>query len=134
MMTGPEFRKARERAGFSYEDIAGLTGKSVETVAGWERGQGTIPRVLQHELRRLMPHMDIWDEVEERLKAAGYRPCEWAAQHAPITIKALHRHAALCATCAARDRIATELAQERRSPKHGLLARLAEMWHTVTGS
>lgn len=43
MITGDEIRRARERAGYSQEDLAAVLGVSVKTVNNWERGR-TVSR------------------------------------------------------------------------------------------
>jgi transcriptional regulator with XRE-family HTH domain len=122
MMTGSELRAARERTGFSLEAIAQMARASVDKVAEWELGAHPVPARLERELREILRQMDIADEVERRLIAAGFAKCAWLEQQKDLTLAAFAEHARTCSSCAERDRIAAEFLE--RDTARGLIPRV----------
>jgi len=122
MMTGSELRAARERTGFSLETIAKMARATVQRVTEWELGARPVPARLERELREILRQMDVGDEVERRLIAAGFAKCAWLEQQSNLTLAAFAEHARTCASCAARDRIAEEFIE--RDVRQGLIPRV----------
>jgi transcriptional regulator with XRE-family HTH domain len=119
MMTGSELRAARDRIGFSPETIARMGRVSVQKIAEWELSDRPVPARLERELREIIRQMDVADEVERRLLAAGFAKCAWLEQQKSLTLEAFAEHARTCASCAERDRIATEFLE--RDSAQGLI-------------
>jgi transcriptional regulator with XRE-family HTH domain len=102
-MTGAEFRRLREQAGISREQVAGEAGVALELVHAWERG-GRVPRwsrlALDHALWTL--------ERDAALAKAGVPLCPRAvpgALPAPrdrAAVADLMRHLDECGACRAR--------------------------------
>jgi transcriptional regulator with XRE-family HTH domain len=103
-MTGTEFRRLREQAGISREQVAGEAGVAVDLVHAWERS-GRVPRgsrlALDHALWTL--------ERDAALAKAGVPRCPRAvpgALPAPrdqAAVDDLLRHLDGCGACRAHD-------------------------------
>jgi transcriptional regulator with XRE-family HTH domain len=100
-MTGIEFRRLREQAGISREQVAGEAGVDVELVHAWERG-GRVPRGS-----RLALDHALWT-LERDAALAGVPRCPRTAPDAlpasgdRAAMDALVRHLDECGACKAR--------------------------------